>query len=143
MRTLYLFLFFSLLSLPTFAQIQWEVSYNQENKEATLKITNELNNNIYLSPRMPDDPFSKDFCWYETRWKDKSGNIVDHWIPAMIYGPKMGCYIKAKDTRFFVLDLKSNISSAKSVEVFFHLEIHTRGKDPIQWKEEFTKTFEY
>ena len=29
------------------------------------------------------------------------------------------------------------------MKILFHIEVHTRGKAPIQWKEEFTKTFEY
>ena len=40
-------------------------------------------------------------------------------------------------------NLKSNKPHIKSMKILFHIEVHTRGKAPIQWKEEFTKTFEY
>ena len=60
MRIYFLFILQLLFVLHVTAQIKTEVSYNKETKELTLTFTNHLNENIYLSPKVPDDPFAKD-----------------------------------------------------------------------------------
>ena len=143
MRIYFLFILQLLFVLHVTAQIKTDVSYNKETKELTLTFTNHLNENIYLSPKVPDDPFAKDLCWFERWWKDQDSIVVSHCYPDPIYGYRRCCYIASKGKRAFKFNMKNNKPTVKYIEIFFHLEIHTRGKNNFHWKEEFTKVFEY
>ena len=141
MKTLWSLTLLLIMCLPLTAQVRSEVSYNQDTKELTLLFTNELDEFIYLSPLNYLDPLATDLCWYEVWWKNQESKSILHRVPEAIFKSK-AFGLPAKASHKFKIDLKTNKTDIKYVEIFFHIEIHTYGNQ-FRWKEEFTKTFEY
>ena len=144
MKTLCLLLLI-IFSLPSMAQVKSKVTYDKDTKALILTLTNDFNEKIFLSPKGSYPHFIDEeaSCWYQVWWKNQDSTVVSYTAPEMIYESHLGCYMPAHSTRSFRINLKSNKPNIKSMKILFHIEVHTREKDPIQWKEEFTKTFEY
>lgn len=145
MRTLYLILALCFVCVHATAQVSTEISYDQENKELVLTLTNHYDTLLFLSPMFTHGCLDQSFCWYEVWWKDKDSSIVDHRVAEQIYGPKrIGSFIKPKEKNSYKFNLHKS-SNVKWIEIHFNLETRTLSKQNKveRWKKEITKVYEY
>lgn len=133
---------FSLIVISVYAQVKSEVSYDSKSKQITLIVTNMFDSKIILSPPAPG--FDSNACWYKVTWKDARQQIISSY-EGYIYGDSMGCYMPAKSTRTFYINMKNENKRVNKIEVLFHIEARVRGdKTYFTWKDqEFIKVYAY
>lgn len=146
MRILYLTLTLLFVCAHTIAQVSTEISYNKENKELILTLTNHYDTYLFLSPKFTHDCLDTSFCWYEVWWKDQDSSIIAHKEADQIYGPRrIGSIIKPKEKNSYKFNLQNKSPKAKWVEIHFNIETRTLNKQNKveSWKKEITEIYEY
>lgn len=147
MKHLIFIALFSLINISVYAQVRTEVSYDSKSKQFSVKITNDFDRMVVLSPMSEIEP--EKACIYWITWKGDNYNILKT-RSDYVYIPITVCRIPAKESRTFIIDAKVSSNKVKYVEILVHTEVYLYDKKTNKidrentWKDkDFTKLYEY